>query len=107
VRDYGGVGGGDAAVDPFVVSGGRGRGACASAWVARGCPSVDGVGVAADVGDVMHHQVAARLAGALSLWRKFELQRRNLMKAQLERIRDLDGLSRDTHEIVTQSLQPV
>lgn len=50
-------------------------------------------------------QVAARLAGAFSLWRKFESDRRNLMKAQLDRLMAAgDALSRDTYEIVSQSL---
>lgn len=50
-------------------------------------------------------QVAARLAGAFSLWRKFEADRRNLMKAQLDRLMAAgDSLSRDTYEIVSQSL---
>lgn len=50
-------------------------------------------------------QVAARLAGAFSLWRKFESERRNLMKEQLDRLMAAgDSLSRDTYEIVSQSL---
>jgi aminopeptidase N len=50
-------------------------------------------------------QVAARLAGAFSLWRKFEADRRNLMKEQLDRLMAAgDSLSRDTYEIVSQSL---
>lgn len=52
-----------------------------------------------------HTQVAARLASSLSLWRKFELNRRNLMKEQLDRLLAVgDGLSRDTYEIVSQSV---
>lgn len=49
-------------------------------------------------------QVAARLAGSLSLWKKFELERRNMMKAQLERLAQTENLSKDTTEIVQQSL---
>jgi hypothetical protein len=53
-------------------------------------------------------QVAARLAGTLSLWRKFELERRNLMKAQLDRLAAMgEDLSKDTQEIVQQSLLSV
>ena len=49
--------------------------------------------------------MAARLAGAFSLWRKFEAPRRNLMKEQLDRLMAAgDSLSRDTYEIVSQSL---
>jgi len=55
--------------------------------------------------DKLNPQVAARLAGAFSLWRKFENTRRNMMKAQLDRLMAVgDGLSRDTFEIVSQSL---
>lgn len=55
--------------------------------------------------DKLNPQVAARLAGAFSLWRKFESSRRNMMKEQLDRLMTVgDGLSRDTYEIVSQSL---
>jgi len=55
--------------------------------------------------DKLNPQVAARLAGAFSLWRKFENSRRNMMKEQLDRLMAVgDGLSRDTYEIVSQSL---
>jgi aminopeptidase N len=55
--------------------------------------------------DKLNPQVAARLAGAFSLWRKFENSRRNAMKEQLDRLMAVgDGLSRDTYEIVSQSL---
>jgi aminopeptidase N len=54
--------------------------------------------------DKINGLVAARLTGSLSLWRKFELQRRNLMKEQLDRLAKTEGLSRDTYEIVQQNL---
>lgn len=42
------------------------------------------------------------------MWRKFELERRNLMKAQLDRLAAMgEDLSKDTQEIVQQSLLSV
>ncbi|MDA8364106.1 MAG: aminopeptidase N [Gammaproteobacteria bacterium] len=54
--------------------------------------------------DRLNPQLAARLAGALSLWRKYEPRRQALMRSQLERILAAPRLSRDTHEIVSKSL---
>ncbi len=57
--------------------------------------------------DRLNPQVAARLVGGLSLWRKYEPRRQNMMKAQLERILREAVLSRDVREIVTKSLNAV
>ncbi|MCG6868454.1 MAG: aminopeptidase N [Gammaproteobacteria bacterium] len=54
--------------------------------------------------DPLNPQVAARLAKVFSRWGKFDTQRRDLMRAELERIRDTAMLSRDTVEVVTKSL---
>lgn len=49
-------------------------------------------------------QIAARLLSPMINWRRYEPELGSLMKAQLERIRDHKGLSRDVHEIVRNSL---
>ena len=54
--------------------------------------------------DGMNPQVAARLVSGLGRWRKFDDPRRALMKAELLRIVDTPGLSKDTHEIANLSL---
>ncbi len=54
--------------------------------------------------DRLNPQLAARLAGALSLWRRYEPRRQALMKGQIERILAAPRLSRDVHEIVSKSL---
>ena len=50
--------------------------------------------------DPVNPQTTARLAGAFETWRQFDENRQALMLTQLQRIADLDGLSRDTTEIV-------
>ncbi|MBW6512809.1 MAG: aminopeptidase N [Desulfuromonadaceae bacterium] len=54
--------------------------------------------------DPLNPQVAARLAGCLSRWQRYDEDRRALMKAQLERIAAVAELSRDVREIVSKSL---
>jgi aminopeptidase N len=54
--------------------------------------------------DRLNPQVAARLVGAFSRWRKYDTGRQSLMRAQLERILDADGLSRDIYEVASKSL---
>jgi aminopeptidase N len=49
-------------------------------------------------------QVGARMARAFDRWKRFDEQRRTKAKAQLERIRDHAGLSKDIAEIVTKAL---
>jgi aminopeptidase N len=44
------------------------------------------------------------MARGFDRWRKFDAARQERARAQLERIRDADGLSRDVAEIVTKSL---
>ncbi len=54
--------------------------------------------------DPVNPQVAARMVSPLTRWKQYDEHRRQLMKAALERIADLPGLSRDTGEIVEKSL---
>ncbi|KAK3241910.1 hypothetical protein CYMTET_48368 [Cymbomonas tetramitiformis] len=54
--------------------------------------------------DAINPQVAARLVSGLSRWRKYEPVRRELMKAQLERVAASEGLSPNVLEIASKSL---
>jgi len=54
--------------------------------------------------DKTNNQIAARMTGAFSLWRKYDDERGALMRAQLERIRDSEGVSKDVYEIASKSL---
>ena len=54
--------------------------------------------------NTLNPQVAARLVSAFTAWRRYDNGRQVLMKQQLERLRDHDGLCKDVHEIVSKSL---
>jgi len=54
--------------------------------------------------DRFNPQVGARLARGFDRWKKFDAGRQAHARAQLERIRDAEGLSRDLAEIVTKAL---
>ncbi|TFH48607.1 MAG: aminopeptidase N [Lysobacterales bacterium] len=54
--------------------------------------------------DPMNPQVAARLMGAFSRWRKFDPDRRQLMTSALERILGTAMLSKDVYEIASKTL---
>ena len=54
--------------------------------------------------DGFNRQVAARMAGAFSRWKRYDKPRQDLMKTQLMRIKKSKGLSNDLYEIVTKSL---
>jgi aminopeptidase N len=54
--------------------------------------------------DPINPQVAARLMGAFSRWRKFESDRQQLMHAQLERILSTAKLSKDVYEVASKTL---
>jgi aminopeptidase N len=56
------------------------------------------------VGPQINPQVAARLARSFSAWRRLSPAYGELMRAQLERLAKAEGLSRNTLEIVTMSL---
>ena len=54
--------------------------------------------------DKLNPQVAARMARGFDRWRRFDPARQAHAVAQLERVRDAKGLSRDVAEIVTKAL---
>ena len=54
--------------------------------------------------DPTNGQVAARMVSPLGQWRRFDVGRQSLMKAELQRILDLPGLSRNTFEMASKSL---
>jgi aminopeptidase N len=54
--------------------------------------------------DPFNPQVAARLLGALSRWRRYDGARQGLMRKELERILAAEGLSPDCYEIAAKSL---
>ena len=54
--------------------------------------------------DAINPQIAARLANSLSRWKKFDINRQQLIKFQLTRIQAHQPLSKDVLEIVTRSL---
>ena len=55
--------------------------------------------------DPVNPQTAARLAAGFGTWQMFDARRRGLMRAELERLAALPGLSRDTGEIVGRLLR--
>lgn len=54
--------------------------------------------------DKINPQVAARLCTTLGSWRRYEPVRSKLMQDALQKIKDTEGLSKDTMEIATRSL---
>ncbi|HYL23707.1 MAG TPA: aminopeptidase N [Burkholderiales bacterium] len=54
--------------------------------------------------NALNPQVAARMARAYDRWSKFDERRQAKARAELSRIRDTDGLSKDVAEIVTKAL---
>jgi len=54
--------------------------------------------------DPLNPQVAARLTGAFTRWRKFGPQRQEMMRGHLQRIARMKGVSRDTYEVASKSL---
>jgi aminopeptidase N len=54
--------------------------------------------------DRLNPQIAARLVPPLGRWRRFEPNRSELMREQLERIAGTSGLSRDVYEQASKSL---
>ena len=54
--------------------------------------------------DKLNPQVAARIARGFDRWKRFDSNRQDKSSAQLERIRDARGLSRDVAEIVNKAL---
>ena len=54
--------------------------------------------------DAMNPQLAARIAGAFELWKRYPEPRRGMMQAVLQRLAAMPDLSPDVGEIVTRSL---
>jgi aminopeptidase N len=54
--------------------------------------------------DPVNPQTAARLTTAFGTWRTFDASRQALIRAELERLAGVEGLSRDTGEIVARLL---
>ncbi len=54
--------------------------------------------------DPANPQVAARLLGAFSRWRRFDDARQALMRAELERVLAAPGLSKDCYEVASKTL---
>ncbi len=54
--------------------------------------------------DQMNPQVASRMVRALMNWKRIEAKRSVLMRVELQRIANSDGLSGDVYEIVSKSL---
>ncbi len=50
--------------------------------------------------DPLNPQTTARLAGAFETWRQFDAARQGMMQAQLRRIADAPGLSKNTAEVI-------
>jgi aminopeptidase N len=54
--------------------------------------------------DPTNGQVAARMVSPLGQWRRYDGERQRLMKAELQRILGLPGLSRNTFEMASKSI---
>ena len=55
--------------------------------------------------DKINPQVAARMTSAFTQWRKFDAQRQQQMKEQLNKIVSVNGLSENVYEIASKSLE--
>jgi aminopeptidase N len=55
--------------------------------------------------DKKNPQIAARLVQAMIQWRRYDESRQGLMKAQLERIKEQETVSKDVFEVVNRSLE--
>lgn len=65
---------------------------------AQGCAALQQV-------DKINPQVAARMASAFTSWRKYNEDRQQQMKQQLEAIVSSEGLSKNVFEIATKALE--
>jgi aminopeptidase N len=54
--------------------------------------------------NALNPQVAARMARCFDRWKRFDERRQSRAKAELERIRDTQGLTKDVAEVVTKTL---
>jgi len=55
--------------------------------------------------DAINPQIAARLLRGMARWRRYDAKRQGMMKAQLQRILDTEGVSKDVFEIASKSLE--
>mmetsp|Transcript_1805 Transcript_1805/g.3694 ORF Transcript_1805/g.3694 Transcript_1805/m.3694 type:complete len:1008 (-) Transcript_1805:39-3062(-) len=55
--------------------------------------------------DPINPQVSSRVAGSLIQWRRFDEKRGEMMKAELEKLKTMEGISDDLFEIVTKGLK--
>jgi aminopeptidase N len=55
--------------------------------------------------DALNPQVAARIVSSFNQWKRYEPGRSRLMKAELERIASVPGISKDVAEIVERALE--
>jgi aminopeptidase N len=54
--------------------------------------------------NALNPQVASRMARGFDRWKRFDAQRQAKARAELERIRDAQGLTKDVAEVVTKTL---
>ncbi len=54
--------------------------------------------------DSMNPQIAARIAGSFEAWRRYDAGRQALMRAEVEKMRDMPGLSSNLFEVATKML---
>ncbi|TRX03615.1 aminopeptidase N [Candidatus Methylobacter oryzae] len=54
--------------------------------------------------NTLNPQIASRMVGALTSWRRYDESRQALMKAQLERIISTEAISKDVYEVASKSL---
>ncbi|PIE13043.1 MAG: aminopeptidase N [Rhodobacterales bacterium] len=54
--------------------------------------------------DALNPQTTARMSTAFETWKRYDPARQSLIRAQLERIRSTENLSRDTMEMITRIL---
>lgn len=55
--------------------------------------------------DKINRQVAARIANVFTTWRQYDSKRQQLMKTQLKRMVETEGLSENTMEVASKSLE--
>jgi len=54
--------------------------------------------------DALNPQVAARMAGVFSPYKRFDSKRQAMMEVELKKIKAKEGLSKDTFEVVSRCL---
>ncbi|MFU8788504.1 MAG: aminopeptidase N [Methylobacter sp.] len=54
--------------------------------------------------NTLNPQIASRMVGALTSWRRYDEGRQTLIKAELERIMNTENISKDVYEVASKSL---